>query len=152
MMHARCGFQTCFLNLYLAAVALVNISSVAGSSKGFFDSAVGSQFGRSESPAKSAPTRAAPKQAAASKPSSGGFFGSAEGFQFERSESPAKSAPTRAAPKGINHLSNDAQSSDHACSVVDNAKLCLLQMYLKSRGSMIYGKSSCCKYANHKQD
>ena len=66
---------------------------VAGASKGFFDSSVGSQFAnRSESPKKAAP---APRQSSPTKASSGGgFFDSSVGSQFaNRSESPKKAAP-----------------------------------------------------------
>ncbi len=73
---------------------------VAGSSKGFFDSSVGAQFAtRTESPKKAAPKQAAPTKVS----SGGGFFDSSIGPQFaNRSESPKKAAPaaapTQAAP------------------------------------------------------
>ena len=68
----------------------------AGASKGFFESSVGAQFAnRSESPKKAAPKQAAPTKAS----SGGGFFDSSVGSQFaNRSESPKKAAPKQAAP------------------------------------------------------
>ena len=75
---------------------LLTSSCAAGSSKGFFDSSVGSQFAsRSESPRKAAPKQSSPTKAS----SGGGFFDSSVGSQFaNRSESPKKAAPTRSAP------------------------------------------------------
>ena len=67
----------------------------AGTSKGFFDSVVGSEF--ATRPAT--PTKVAPKPAS-SKPASAGFFDSAVGSEFGvRSETPTKAAPKQAAPK-----------------------------------------------------
>lgn len=75
---------------------------VAGTSKGFFDDAVGAEFAkRSQAPAKPAPRRATP-----AKPSSGGgFFDNAVGSQFaSRSVSPDRAAPKRRAPAASGKL------------------------------------------------
>ena len=89
--------QLCIMSCLLGptlAQTLTFKRCAAGSSKGFFDSSVGSQFAnRSESPKKAAP---APRQSSPTKASSGGggFFDSSVGSQFaNRSESPKKSAP-----------------------------------------------------------
>ena len=77
----------------------------AGTSKGFFDSVVGSEF--ATRPAT--PKKAAPKQSASSKPASAGFFDSAVGSEFgTRSETPTKAAPKQ--PASSNGASNGASS------------------------------------------
>ena len=83
--------------LHLLNVDL-NDDCVAGAPKGFFDSSVGAQFAnRSESPKKAAPKQTAPTRAS----SGGGFFDSSVGSQFaNRSESPKKAAP---APRHSSH-------------------------------------------------
>ena len=73
----------------------------AGTTKGFFDDAVGAQFAkRSE-----APTKAAPKKSASARPASPGFFAGAVGAQFaKKSEAPSKAAPTQAASASGNFI------------------------------------------------
>ena len=81
--------------IYLLCQYVIN-NCDAGTSKGFFDSVVGSEF--ATRPAT--PTKAAPKKPASSKPASAGFFDSAVGSEFGvRSETPTKAAPKQAAPK-----------------------------------------------------
>ena len=77
----------------------------AGTSKGFFDNVVGSEF--STRPAT--PKKPALKQSASSKPASAGFFDSAVGSEFgNRSETPTKAAPKQ--PASSNGASNGASS------------------------------------------
>ena len=81
--------------MYAQFSKIVSLYMLAGTSKGFFDSVVGSEF--ATRPAT--PKKAAPKPAS-SKPASAGFFDSAVGSEFGvRSETPTKAAPKQAAPK-----------------------------------------------------
>ncbi len=123
--------QLCMMSCLLGPTLVQTLTfknCAAGSSKGFFDSSVGSQFAnRTESPKKAAP---APRQSSPTRGSSGGgFFDSSVGSQFaNRSESPRKAAPRQAAPtrsasgkllaccctaKRLSSVHADAQPSEH---------------------------------------